>query len=142
MSLKFVDPAQVKLSERKQKQWVDGAIHEPGAIDKEAQRELMIQQLLDQAFMINKKQVSEYVVNSLRAGRKISTRDLPINDARDLIAMAHVIEIGGVNHLSSDHQFLVKPTGQQVTDTPYYHSFDEFTIELVSHRSEAAELAE
>ncbi|KZY90079.1 ferrochelatase, partial [Oleiphilus sp. HI0073] len=47
MSLKFVDPAQVKLSERKQKQWVDGAIHEPGAIDKEAQRELMIQQLLD-----------------------------------------------------------------------------------------------
>ncbi|KZZ78857.1 ferrochelatase [Oleiphilus sp. HI0133] len=141
MSLKFVDPGQVKLSERKQKQWVDSTIHEPGAIDKEAQRELMIQQLLDQAFMINKKQVSEYVVKSLRAGRKISTRDLPINDAKDLIAMAHVIEIGGVNHLSSDHQFLVKPTGQQVNDTPYYHSFDEFTIELVSHSGENAEPA-
>lgn len=141
MSLKFVDPGQVKLNERKQKQWVDSSILGPVAIDEEAQRELMIQQLLDQAFIINKKQVSEYVVHSLRAGRKISTRDLPINDARDLIAMAHVIEIGGVNHLSSDHQFLIKPTGQKVTDTPYYHSFDEFTIELVSGLNESTEPA-
>ncbi|MFT7131055.1 MAG: hypothetical protein ACI89U_003182 [Gammaproteobacteria bacterium] len=132
MKVQFVDPQQVKLNESKQKQWVDSSVHEHRAIDKEAQRELMIQQMLDQAFMINQKHVNDYVVGSLRAGRKISTRELPIDDAKDLIAMAHVIEIGAVNNLSSDLKFRVEPTGEKITDSDYYNSYDEFTIELVS----------
>ena len=83
--------------------------------------------------------MSDYVVGSLRAGRKISTRDLPIDDAKDLIAMAHVIEIGGVNHLSSDLEFRVTPTGKKVTDSEYYQSYDEFTIELVNDSRQTPE---
>ena len=132
MSMNFVDPSQIRLNERKQKQWVNSAVHEQAAIDKNAQRDLMIQQLLDQAFIVNKKQVSDYVVNSLKAGKRISTRDLSVNDAKDLIAMAHVIEIGGVNHLSSELEFRVTPTGKSVTDSEYYQSYDEFTIELIA----------
>ena len=132
MKLQLLDPQQVRLNERKQKQWVDSSVHEYKAIDKNAQRELIIQQLLDQAFMINRKHVNDYVVKSLRAGRKISTRELPIDDAKDLIAMAHVIEIGAVNNLSSEFEFRVEPTGNKVTDSEYYDSYDEFTIELLS----------
>ena len=129
MRVQFVDPQQVRLQERKQTQWVDSSVHEHKAIDKDAQRELMIQQLLDQAFMVTGKHVKDYVLSSLRSGRRISTRGLPVDDAKDLIAMAHVIEIGAVNNLSSDLEFRVEPTGKRVTDSNYYH---EFTIELVS----------
>lgn len=132
MKVQFVDPQQVRLQERKQKQWVDSSVQERKELDKDAQRELMIQQLLDQAFMINRKHVIDYVLTTLRAGRKISTRDLPIDDAKDLIAMANVIEIGAVNNLSSELEFRVEPTGKKVTDSAYYDSYDEFTIELVS----------
>lgn len=136
LNLQFVDPSQVRLNERKQKQVVDDALHEQQPVSQAAKREQMIQQLLDQAFMINKKHVSDYVVQALRAGRSISTRDLPIDDAKDLIAMAHVIEIGSVNHLSSDFTFRVRPTGQTVTDSDYYQSYDEFTIELLENQPE------
>jgi len=132
MKVQWVDPQQVRLQERKQKQWVDSSVHEPKQLDKNAQRELMIQQLLDQAFIINSRQVNDYVLTALRAGRKISTRDLAVDDAKDLIAMAHVIEIGAVNNLSSELEFRVEPTGRTITDSDYYHSYDEFTIELVS----------
>ena len=132
MKIQWVDPQQLRLNERKQKQWVDNAVHEYQAIDKNAQRELMIQQVLDQAFMINQKHVNDYVVAALRSGRKISTRELPIDDAKDLIAMAQVIEIGAVNNLSSELEFRVEPTGKKITDSDYYNSYDEFTIELVS----------
>ncbi len=132
MNMRFIDPKQIRLNERKQKQWVDSSIHEQKAINKEAQREIMIQQLLDQAFIINRKSVHEYVTNSLKTGKMISTRDLSVDDAKDLISLAHVIEIGSVNNLSSDFTFRVTPTGKQVTDSEYYKSYDEFTIELVN----------
>ena len=139
MSVQLIDPKQIRLNERKQKQWVDSTVHEQKAIDKDAQRELMIQQLLDQAFIINRKHVNDYVVNSLKAGKRISTRDLCVDDAKDLIAMAHVIEIGGVNNLSSELEFRVTPTGNTVTDSEYYKSYDEFTIELVNNHRQQVE---
>ncbi len=132
MKVQFIDPQQVRLQERKKKQWVDSSVQERKVLDIDAQRELMIQQVLDQAFIVNSKHVNDYVLASLRAGRKISTRDLAVDDAKDLIAMAHVIEIGAVNNLSSSLAFRVEATGRKVTDSVYYDSYDEFTIELVS----------
>jgi hypothetical protein len=141
MRVQFVDPKQVRLNERKQKHWVDSTVHEQKSIDKNAQRDLMIQQLLDQAFITSRKHINDYVVDSLKAGKRISTRDLSIDDAKDLIAMAHVIEIGGVSNLSSDMEFRVTPTGKVVTDSEYYVSYDEFTIELVIDNRQRTEQA-
>jgi Wadjet protein JetA len=131
MKLQLIDPQQLKLQERKQKQWVDSSVSEQHSVDKQAQRELMIQQLLDQAFMINNQHVKDYVLTSLRAGQRISTRGLAIDDAKDLLAVAHIIEIGAVNSLSSELVFKVEPTGKIVNNTEYYQAYDEFTIELV-----------
>jgi len=136
INIGLIDPAQIKLHERKQKQAVNTAVEDSQSIDKAAQREIMIQQLLDQAFVINNSHVKDYVVSSLRKGRRISTRELPVEDAKQLLAMAHVIEVGTVNNLSTEMRFKVEPTGRRVLDTKYYDSFDEFTIELIESVSE------
>lgn len=131
INIKLVDPQQIKLHQRKEKSIVDTFVNEHQEIDQTAQRELMIQQLLDQAFVINNSHVRDYVVDSLRKGKRISTRELPIQDAKQLLAMAHVIEVGAVNNLSSNLKFRVEPTGHRVENNEYYKAFDEFTIELL-----------
>lgn len=136
INIGLIDPAQIKLHERKQKQAVNTAVEDSQSVDKAAQREIMIQQLLDQAFVINNSHVKDYVVSSFRKGRRISTRELPVVDAKQLLAMAHVIEVGTVNNLSTEMRFKVEPTGRRVLDTKYYDSFDEFTIELIENVSE------
>lgn len=133
-NLRLIDPQLVKLSEKKQKQLVDTSINDNQNINKEAQRELLIQQYLDQAFVITSSHVKDYIVSSLRDGKRISTRELPIEDAKSLLAMAHAIEIGAVSNLSSDMVFKVEPTGKRITDTDFYKAFDEFTIELIESR--------
>lgn len=127
--LQLIDPAQIKLQERKQAASVHTAISEQPALDPVAERELLIQRLLDQAFAIDNAGLRTYVLRALREGRRISSRHLPVDDAKDLLAMAHIIEVGAVNNLTSSHQFNVEPTGQRIR-SDYYHELDEFTIEL------------
>ena len=128
---------QIKLQQRRQKPIVDTAVADFQEIDTSAQRDLMIQQLLDQAFMINNTHVRDYVVSALRDGKRISTQDLPIHDAKQLLAMAHVIEVGAANSLSSNLRFRVEPTGNRITNNDYYNAFDEFTIELIEDANTA-----
>ncbi|PCJ22192.1 MAG: flagellar protein FliT [Gammaproteobacteria bacterium] len=136
--IKLIDPNQIKLQETRQKQLVDSSVIEDQVVDQEVLRELMIQQMLDQAFMVNNSHVREYIMTALRGGQRISTRELPIDDAKQLLAMAHVIEVGTINSLSSDLLFDVQPTGNRITESEYFQAFDEFTIELmVNHPTQS-----
>ena len=135
LSIRLVDPQQVRLQQRRQKLSVDTTVVEHQAIDIDGQREQMVQQLLDQAFMINNTHVRDYVMSALRQGKRISTKELPVSDAKDLLAMAHVIEVAAVNDLSSDLRFDVQYTGNIVTDNEFYDAFDEFSIELIEQAS-------
>jgi exonuclease VII large subunit len=129
MKLQLIDPAQIKLQERKRQGPVQTAVQEAQALDPDAQRELLIQQLLDQAFTMDNKGLREYVFRALREGQRISTRDLPVETAPDLLAMAHAIEVAAVSNLGQGHRFRVEPTGQRLSND-YYEALDEFTIEL------------
>ncbi|MDQ2075915.1 Wadjet anti-phage system protein JetA family protein [Marinimicrobium sp. ABcell2] len=131
MKLQLIDPGQIKLQERKRAGTVQTAVSEQPPLDPEAERELMIQRLLDQAFVLDSGGLRDYVFRALREGRKVSNRNLPIDSARDLLAMAHVIEVGAVNNLGGGHQFSVEPTGHSLS-SEYYREMDEFTIELKS----------
>lgn len=135
-SPQLVDPQHIKLQQRRVSVIIDTAIAEQHNLDSEAHRELMVQQLLDQAFVMNDSLLRDYVVKTLRQGRRISSRDLPVDSAADLLAMAHIIEVGAINHQSSEYQFNVKPTGERLL-SEYYHAFDEFIIELVRKTQEA-----
>ncbi len=142
LNVKLVDPQHIKLQERQSRLWVDNVLATEQVVDAEAQRELMIRQLLDQAFMVNNSHVKDYVLHSLRAGQRISTRALTIDSASDLLAMAHVIEVGALNNLSSELVFRVEATGREVADSEYYAKYDEFTIELLSKQTDDEPVAD
>ena len=131
--LRLIDPQHIRLSERKSKDIVDNTVAEQQIPNKEAQCELMIQQLLDQAFVMNSQAIKDYVMNTLRDGRKLSTKELQINSSDDLLAMAHAIEISGVNNLSSDFKFNVVRKNN-IASNDYYERFDEHEIELIDLR--------
>jgi len=132
--LRLIDPQQIKLLERKTKESVDNRVTELQTPDRDAQCELMVQQLLDQAFVMNSQGIKDYVLETLRGGRKLSTKELQINNAGDLLAMAHAIEVGNINNLSSDLSFKVTRNGQETASNEYYQRFDEHEIELVDNK--------
>ncbi len=138
LKINLVDPQHIKLQERQSRLWVDNVLATAQVVDQEAQRELMIRQLLDQAFMVNNSHLKDYVLHALRGGQRISTRALTIDSAEELLAMAHVIEVGALNNLSSELVFRVEATGRQVIDSEYYANYDEFTIELLPKNTDDA----
>lgn len=129
--LRLIDPQQIKLVERKVQDVVDNNVAELQTPDRDAQCELLIQQLLDQAFVMNSQGIKDYVLQTLKSGRKLSTKDLPIQDADDLLAMAHAIEVGGINNLSSELRFRVNRKDGATASNEYYERFDEHEIELI-----------
>jgi len=129
-NLRLIDPAHIKLSERKAKTMVDSSVTQTQTPDKEAQRELMIQAMLDQAFVLNNDGIRNYVIETLQGGHKLNTRELAIKDAQSLIAAAHAIEVAAINTLSSDLKFKVTRLNH-TADNEFYRAFDEHEIELI-----------
>ncbi len=129
MSLRLFDPQQVVLTERKQKRVVETEIMSEEPLDENARRDLMIQQMLDQAFSIRNQDLKNYMLNALQKNQQIKTSDLPIKNADDLLAMAHAIELGAVNQMSSEFVFHVEPVGQ-FNKNAYFEQFDEFIISI------------
>lgn len=128
--LRLIDPKQVRLVERKRRLNIDNTVHEQEEVHEEARRELLVQQLLDQAFVFNRRDLKEYITRSLAGGESISSAKLPVEHAKDLLALAHVIELASVNNLDSDLNIQVEPTGRHCASA-YYHNSDEFTISLI-----------
>ena len=130
INVQLIDPAQIKILQRSTAPVVKTAIVAQQALDEAAHRELLIEQLLDQAFIVNDSLMNQYAIKNLRDGKRISSRDLTIDNASDLLAAAHIVELAAINHQSSDYRFLIEPTGERLAGE-YYRAFDEFTIELV-----------
>lgn len=134
--LRLIDPQHIKLTERKIKDIVDNTISKRQKPNKEAQCELLIQQLLDQAFVMNSQAVKDYVISTMREGRKLSTKEMQISNSDELLAMAHAIEVAAINNLSSDFEFRVERKNR-VASNDYFERFDEHEIELIDHRPPA-----
>lgn len=130
VTVALVDPGQVKLSTRKQPAQVDSSLQEQNDLNPEAQKDIMIQALLDQAFVLNNQTLTDYIKKVLRDGRRVSSRDLPIQDARELLAAAHIIELGSINQRSSDFEFHVSYANKEPFENRYFAQADEFVIEL------------
>lgn len=130
VSVGLIDPAQVKLTQRKAPAQVNTNVEERAALDPEAQKEMMIQALLDQAFVLNNQTLTDYIRRVLADGSRVSSRDLPIKDARELLAAAHIIELGAINNLSSDYEFHVTFSNKEPFSNRYFSQADDFVIEL------------
>jgi hypothetical protein len=135
MNLRLIDPQQVVLVERRQKRQVETAISEDEQLDEAARRDLLIQQVLEQAFSIRNQDLKNYMLGALQTRQRITTSELPISGADDLLAMAHAIELGAVSQNTSEFSFHVEPMGSASKNT-YFEQFDEFSIALKKNTEE------
>ena len=129
LRLALVDPAQVRLRERRSRPVVHSQITELDAPDAATRRDLAIQQLLEKAFNINGGALRDYLRRALGAGRRLDNRDLPVNDAADLLALSHVIELGGADHAATGFRLRIEPT-EPVSGEHYFARRDGFLLEL------------
>jgi len=129
----FVDPGVVRLHAPRTRRSFETSVLEDSSddFDMDARRELYVQQLLDQAFLINDNRVRQYLARRLSDGDTVTTSELPVATADDLLALAHAIEVGANQSLASDYQFSVE---WKNADQPgeYFESSDNFTIRLVN----------
>jgi hypothetical protein len=137
----LLDPAHMRLHNRRVKREYDLDVAEDSAeeFDKDAHKELVVQQWLDQAFLINDNQVRNYLVKNLMSGETVKTSELPVATAADLLNLSHAIEVGSANSLSTDLQFTVEYTGNQPISTEFFSKHDLFEIRLHDEQKAKAE---
>jgi hypothetical protein len=134
LNVGFTDPAQIKLRAERVKKVVDTQVEAVIDMDEASRKKLYLQQILEKAFSVNNQQMSDYLIDAIASGHRISSHQLPVSDAKDLIMRSHVIEAGSAGRQSSEFEFIVTPTGKRVGDD-YFVDSDEFTIELVKKQS-------
>lgn len=132
VNLQLIDPAQVQLRERRARPPVHSLMLDPGLPDDDTLNELAVQRRLDQAFAINAGSLRSYLQAALGEGRRIDTRDLPIQDARDLLAASHLIELAGADHAAHGLKVRIEPSGEVLQDD-FFSRRDGFIIELESN---------
>jgi hypothetical protein len=137
----LLDPAHMRLHNRRVKRDFTLEVTEDrdDEFDKDAHKELFVQQWLDQAFLINDNQVRNYLVKNLMAGESVRTSDLPVSTAGELLNLSHAIEVGSSNSLSTDLQFTVEHTGDAPISTEYFNAQDSFEIRLRDKNSANSE---
>ncbi|WP_323844013.1 Wadjet anti-phage system protein JetA family protein [Microbulbifer magnicolonia] len=126
--LRLFDPKQTQLWQRSRRQPVNTRVEEEAPLGEENRREIVLQQLLDQAFNFNSGHLRDYLQKALGSGRRINSRDLPLADARDLLAMSHMLEAAAVNQ-SGAAAVQVEFTGAMASND-YFAQFDEYILEL------------
>ena len=125
----LVDPNSLRLQNRQEQRQVNSEIEEHFEMDSDSRREMFLQQTLGQAFVINNLGLRQHIHKALQESDQVHSQDLPVNDAKELLMVAHVIEAASAGERSSEFQFHIEPTGQRVA-SDYFDSMDEFTIEL------------
>ena len=127
----WLDPEQIKLTRQREERVVSTLVSEQQRLDEGARRELLVQNMLDQAFVIQNEGMKDYLMTALAGGEKISTADLPVENARDLLAMAHAVEAAAQTSRDSDYHFEVTHRGVG-RNHPYFTEYDLFDIQLVT----------
>ncbi|HEY8568291.1 Wadjet anti-phage system protein JetA family protein [Microbulbifer sp.] len=127
--LRLFDPKQTQLWQRSRRAPVNTLVEDEAPISDDSQREIVLQQLLDQAFNFNGSDLRNYLKSALGSGQQVRSRDLPLNNARDLLAMSHALEAAAVSQDGSGPFVEVTFTGE-VASNDYFEQFDEYTLEL------------
>ena len=126
----FIDPANIKMYARRSSHVVNTRVEQHEEMGFDSRKDLFIRQTMDQAFSINSKAQVDYILGALKQGHRISSQDLPVSSAKELMHAAHIIEAASAGN-SSEFKFRVIDEGR--TDkTEYFESTDVFTLELVS----------
>ena len=135
--IRFIDPSQVRLQAPRRRTVIDDGVDEGlESVDQDSRRELYVQQALDQAFFVNNNQVRRYMVEQFISRDEISSSEIPVNSAADLLAIAHVVSVGAVDNLSSEYHFELNWVDQKSDE--YFEQKDVFSIRLIKKENAAA----
>ena len=125
----LVDPNSLRLQNRQERREVNSEVEIHDEMDSFSRREMFLQQTLGQAFVINNQGMREHIQRALRDNGSIRRQDLPVSDAKELLMVAHAIEVASAGDRSSEFHFHIEPTGERVAND-YFENMDEFIIEL------------
>ena len=137
MQLGFIDPAQIQLRLPRQQQIIRSAIEQEKPLDVTAQKAIFVQQALDQAFILQGSAVRDYVHAALMSGGRINSRHLNAGNMQELLNLAHAIEVGAAENLSSRFRFVIEQDEAWLHSIPniqndhYFKQRDEFVITLL-----------
>lgn len=137
MHLGFIDPAQIQLRARRQQQIVRSTLENDKPLDVEAQKAIYIQQILDKAFILQGSNVREYVQEALASSGRINSRHLSASTMQELLNLAHAVEVGSVDNLSSRFRFVITQEAQWLESSPniqndnYFKQRDEFVVSVI-----------
>lgn len=135
--LGFIDPSQVRIHAPRRRTVIDGGVDEGlESVDQGSRRELYVQQALDQAFFVNNNQVRRFMVDQFKQKDEVLSSDIPVQNASDLLALAHVVSVGAVDNLSSEYHFEL--TWLEQTSSEYFEQKDVFSIRLMKKENAAA----
>lgn len=128
----LLDPANTRLQQREVRRQFDLTVTEEHFedIDLEARKSLLVQQWLDQAFLINDNQVRGYLAKHLSHGEAVLTSQLPVQTAADFLALSHAIEVGSASSLHEQQKFQVTYVATEPQQDPFFRSRDVFEIRL------------
>jgi hypothetical protein len=135
LDLQLPDPDSLRLYTGRRRRAVNSRVERPSGMDREARRNLFIQQAVELAFSVTDQQMRDYVVEALEQGHRIHSQNLPVRNARELLLAGHAVEVGSRGAGSSEFRFRVQPSGQRVR-TDFFQQTDEFIIELVDQEVE------
>ncbi|WP_426415111.1 Wadjet anti-phage system protein JetA family protein [Aestuariirhabdus sp. LZHN29] len=137
VSLGFLDPASVRLRERRSLRRVETHLKNEGQLDPGARKQAFIKEALDKAFVVTSQDSRRYLAGALAAGERIRSDQLPVTDARQLLSRAHLIELVSINDRSSEQRirvrFLEDEAGEdqlpgRVDDNDFFTRADRFEI--------------
>jgi hypothetical protein len=138
--LRFIDPNQVRLQAPRRRTVIDTDVDEGlESVDQDSRRELYVQQALEQAFFVNNNQVRTFMTEQFKQRNEVLSSEIPVQNAKDLLAIAHVVSIGAVDNLSSEYGFELNWLEQ--TSSEYFELKDVFSIRLVKRKSAEPETA-
>ncbi|MCL6415690.1 DUF5716 family protein [Aestuariirhabdus sp. Z084] len=108
VSINLLDPASVKLRERRSLRRVQTRLEGDVEMDQEARQQAFIKEALDKAFVINSRTSRRYLSEQLAAGERIRSDQLPVTDAIQLLSRTHLIELASINDRSSEQRICVR----------------------------------
>ncbi len=140
--LGYLDPGQIQLRSPREPKRRALSVGEDKPLDMEAHKQLFIQQLLDQAFSVQSKDIRDFVYRALVDTGRIHSRQLSATSVPELLSLARAIEVGASQNLSSAYRFHVDQPREsllgnpQVEENRFFTRRDEFTIELIEEAHE------
>jgi len=130
----FVDPESLRLHLGSRRRVVNTRVEElPSDDDPDTRRSLFVQRALERAFSVNNKELRDWLAGALLEGRQVSTGQLPVRSAHELLMAAHAIEAGASDG-SGGYRFLIEKVKEEeggVRVRNDYFEADEFLIRLV-----------